>query len=528
MVRYNFANLKGDIYGGLTAGIVALPLALAFGVASGLGAIAGLYGAIFLGFFASLFGGTKLQVSGPTGPMTVVMASVVVALKGDLSAIIMVVVLSGLLQIVFGILKVGGFIKYIPYPVVSGFMTGIGVIIIILQINPAFGSPVKGSPLITIANLGGTLSNINIYALIIFLSTLAILYLTPKKVAKIIPTPLLSLLIITPIAAILNLDIQTIGAIPEGFPKLNMPKFDLHLVGVSFTFALSLAVLGAIDTLLTSLVVDSITRTKHDSNRELIGQGIGNMIAGLFGGIPGAGATMRSVINVKTGGRTRLSGMIHAIFLLLVLLGFGKYASHIPMALLAGILIKVGVDIIDYKFLKLIKVAPKHDVVVMFIVFVLTVLVDLIVAVGVGLVLASMLLTYRMAKQFNVDIKTDMVDENRSGIENGLRVVTIDGPFFFGSTTQVVERGNELLGTKVILFDCCKVPFIDSSAVFALEDMFLNLNDKGIKVIICAKENIVDMMKQLGLTNVIHEKHLFSNYDLAIEHAKKHLNEGQD
>lgn len=526
----DISKLKGDLFGGLTAGVVALPLALAFGVASGMGAQAGLYGAIFLGFFASLLGGTKTQVSGPTGPMTVVMASVVAAVKGDISSIVMVVFLAGLFQIIFGILRLGTFIKYIPYPVVSGFMSGIGVIIIILQINPALGSPVKGSPILTIVNLGETFSNLNFMAFLVFVATLAILYLTPKKVGKIIPTPLLSLLVVTPIVAILNLKVQTIGTIPQGIPSPIIPKFDLHMIGVAFTFALSLAVLGAIDTLLTSLVADSITRTKHNPNRELIGQGIGNAIAGIFGGIPGAGATMRTVINVKTGGNSRLSGMIHAIFLLFVLLGFGKYASYVPMAVLAGILIKVGIDIIDYKFLKLLKHAPKQDVLVMGVVFLLTVAIDLIVAVGVGLVLASMLLTYRMAKQLNIEIaaneqQSELLGEIQSDNERCVRVVKIDGPFFFGSTSKVVDRGNELLDTKVILFDCSKIPFIDSSAVFALEDIFLTLNDKGIKVIIYANEKIISTIKNLGLTQVIPVQHLFSDKDKAIEHAKKHLSD---
>jgi len=522
MGKYSVANLKGDIYGGITAGIVALPLALAFGVASGMGAKAGLYGAIFLGFFAALFGGTKTQVSGPTGPMTVVMASIVVATKGDIPTIVMIVFLAGIFQIILGIIKVGGLIKYIPYPVVSGFMTGIGVIIIILQINPALGSAVKGSPIMTVLGLANTLSNINTHALITFLLTLVILYLTPNRISKILPTPLLALLILTPLSLYFTFDLQRIGEIPQGLPKIYIPKIDLHMITISFTFALSLAVLGAIDSLLTSLVADSITRTRHDSNKELIGQGIGNALAGLFGGIPGAGATMRTVINVKTGGNSRLSGMIHAVFLLIILLGFGKYASYIPMAVLAGILIKVGVDIIDYKFLKLIKIAPKADVLVMFTVFALTVFIDLIVAVGVGLVLASVMLTYRMAKQFNVEITNNIETEVGSEFQNGIRIVNIDGPFFFGSASQIVDRGNDLLDTKVVLFDCSKVPFIDSSAVFALEDMFLNLNDQKIKVIIYANEKIINMMKNLGITNVIPEKHLFSDYDAAMKHAKKH------
>ncbi|MGB9730806.1 SulP family inorganic anion transporter [Calditerrivibrio nitroreducens] len=338
----SISKLKGDLFGGITAGIVALPLALAFGVASGMGAKAGLYGAIFLGFFAALLGGTKTQISGPTGPMTVVMASIVTAVKGDVSSVVMIIMLAGIFQIIFGIIKLGSFIRYIPYPVVSGFMSGIGIIIIILQINPALGSPIKGSPILTIASLGSTLSNINLQALFVFIITLLILYLTPKKIGKIIPTPLLALIIVTPIANILNFDIQKIGNIPQGVPSPIIPSINLHMISIAFTFSLSLAILGAIDSLLTSLVADSITRTKHDPNRELIGQGVGNALAGLFGGIPGAGATMRTVINVKTGGNSRLSGIIHAIFLFIVLIGAGKYASYIPMALLRVFLSKLG------------------------------------------------------------------------------------------------------------------------------------------------------------------------------------------
>ncbi|MGC8925441.1 MAG: SulP family inorganic anion transporter [Calditerrivibrio sp.] len=526
----SISKLKGDLFGGITAGIVALPLALAFGVASGMGAKAGLYGAIFLGFFAALLGGTKTQISGPTGPMTVVMASIVTAVKGDVSSVVMIIMLAGIFQIILGIIKLGSFIRYIPYPVVSGFMSGIGIIIIILQINPALGSPIKGSPILTIASLGSTLSNINLQALFVFIITLLILYLTPKKIGKIIPTPLLALIIVTPIANILNFDIQKIGNIPQGVPSPIIPSINLHMISIAFTFSLSLAILGAIDSLLTSLVADSITRTKHDPNRELIGQGVGNALAGLFGGIPGAGATMRTVINVKTGGNSRLSGIIHAIFLFIVLIGAGKYASYIPMALLSGILIKVGVDIIDYKFLKLIKFAPKHDVFVMAVVFFLTVLVDLIVAVGVGLVLASILLTYRMAQQMNIDILNPQQDQVISGEietigEKCMRIIRIDGPFFFGSMTKVVNLGNELLDTKVVLFDCSKIPFIDSSAVFALEDIFLTLNDKGIKVLIYADNKIIDTIKNLGITNIIPHQHLFNDLQKGVDHAKKHIKE---
>ncbi len=349
-------KLKGDIFGGITAGIVALPLALAFGVQSGLGASAGLYGAMILGLFAAIFGGTDTQISGPTGPMTIVSAafvSIVIARYGSIDKawgiIVLTFLLAGAFQIIFGLLKIGKYIKYIPYPVLSGFMSGIGVIIIVFQLFPVLGlvSPLKIIKVFTeLPEAIGMRNNISI---LMAIATLFIIYLVPKF-TKIIPGTLLALLIVSLGSFFFSLDTPLIGEMPAGLPALKISSLShLGLSDITLIFmpAITLAGLGSIDSLLTSVVADNITRTKHNSNKELIGQGMGNIAASLFGGIPGAGATMRTVVNVKSGGTTKRSGVIHALLLLLIVLGFGKYVAYIPLAALAGILISVGISIID-------------------------------------------------------------------------------------------------------------------------------------------------------------------------------------
>lgn len=366
-----FSNFKGDLFGGVTAGVIALPLALAFGVASGVGAAAGLYGAIFVGLFAAIFGGTRPQISGPTGPITVVVAAIVASNPGDFKLIFATIVMAGLFQIFLGISGVGNLIKFVPYPVISGFMSGIGVIIIILQINPLLGLDVHGTPIKTLFSIGEVFNSFNPHSLILGLATLIIVFFTPCKIRNIIPPSLLALVGVTAASVILGFNVKTIGEIPTGLPELQFPLLPLEELLKIVPLAITVAILGAVDSLLTSLVSDSLTKDNHNSNKELIGQGIGNMFSGMFGGIAGAGATMRTVVNIKTGGRTPLSGVVHALFLIILLLGAAPLASNIPMAVLAGILIKVGFDIIDYKFLKIINHAPKRDLAVMALVFIL-------------------------------------------------------------------------------------------------------------------------------------------------------------
>jgi SulP family sulfate permease len=397
-----FTNIRGNAFGGITAGVVALPLALAFGVQSGLGAISGLYGAIAIGIIAALLGGTKTQISGPTGPMTVVAAAVVMAeieaygsLDAAFGTIVATFVLAGVFQILMGFAKVGGYIKYMPYPVISGFMSGIGAIIIILQIFPFFGmvSP-KHIPDVFV-ELGSIAGSANMDAVGLALATLAIIYLFPR-ITKAIPSALVALIVLTVVSSMMGLNVSVIGAIPEGLPDLHLNHIHWdHPMSIVLP-ALTLAALGAIDSLLTSVVADNMTKTKHQSNKELIGQGIGNMAAGMIGGIPGAGATMRTVVNINAGGTTGLSGMIHGAVLLVILLGAGPYAAMIPLPVLAGILVSVGIGIIDYRGIKHTLAVPRADAVVMYVVLIMTVLVDLLQAVAVGMTLAAMLFMKKM------------------------------------------------------------------------------------------------------------------------------------
>ncbi len=497
----NLTNLKGDILGGITAGIIALPLAIALGVASGQGATAGLYGAIIVGFFAAVFGGTPTQISGPTGPMAVVVASIA-ALHGDnLHIIFTAIFLAGLFQILFGLAKVGKFVNFIPYPVISGFMSGIGAIIILLQMNSLLGIDFNGTPVAGFIHLLKSINLINPSAALLGLFTLMIVFFLPQKITKVIPAPLIALILGTGAAVIFNLDVKTIGEIPTSFPQFIAPQFNLKDAETIVTLALTLAVLGSIDSLLTSLVADSLTKTKHNSNKELIGQGIGNLVAGLFGGVASAGATMRTVVNIKSGGTTRFSGVVHSLFLVGVVLFLAPVASKIPLAVLAAILIKVGVSIIDYKFIKVIKAAPKHDLIVMCLVFLVTVFDDLILAVGIGVVLSSILFAVNIAKQFEVNFQDNTFDKD---ISSKIMTIHINGVFFFGSASSLMRNIDEVMENKCVIIDCKNIKTMDISAVFALEDLILTLKSRKIEpVIIFNNRQLAASVLRLGVRKLV-------------------------
>jgi len=516
-------NIQKNLFGGLTAAIIALPLGLAFGVASGMGATAGIYGAIILGFFASLFGGTETQISGPTGPMTVVMASAVITLNNDIGLIMATVLLAGLFQITFGILKIGKFVQYIPYPVISGFMSGIGIIIIILQINPYLGLSTDASVVHILSSLPSNILNINFDAFIIASLTIGIMFFTPNKISKFIPPPLIALAVITPISIYFSFDVETIGAIPSTLPSIVIPSFNLDNYTVIITLAFTLAVLGTIDTLLTSIVADSITGTKHKPNKELIGQGIGNSLCSLVGAIPGAGATMRTVINVKSGGTHKISGMIHSIILLIIVLFLAPLASQIPMPLLAGILIKVGMDILDYRFLKIWKSSPKNDLSVMLVVFFITVFVDLITAVGVGVVLASLLIVHRITQETKITLEDKnhehlKLDENL--LKKHIRIIKIDGAFFFGSSTAFESQANAILDTKIVIIDIYNVPFIDITAIFTLMDLITKLRSDNIKVIIISKNKYKKQLKEVDKSMLLEDIAFYEDINKALKDMK--------
>lgn len=531
--QYSLTTFRGDFFGGLTAGIVALPLALAFGVASGFGAVAGLYGAIAVGFLAALFGGTPTQVSGPTGPMSVIFAAAIVAFPGTPSAVLGVVLLAGIFQIVFGLLRVGIFVRFIPYPVISGFMSGIGVIIILLQLHPLLGAASVGSPLEAILRLPGVLADTNMYSLILALVTMFIVFATPARISRVVPSPLLALLGGSLLAILFQFPVTTIGEIPSGLPDVAFPLFSPALLPKIIPMALALAVLGVMDSLLTSVVADSMTKTRHDSNRELIGQGIGNIAVAFIGGLPGAGATMRTVINIKAGGTTRISGMTHSIFLVLILLGLGRFAALIPLPVLAGILMKVGLDILDYRLLRMIKRVPRQDLAVMLTVFTMTVFVDLIAAVGVGVTLASLMITYRISSQSQIDVKgvphqewhRDLEKSLEKETEYGIRTLSVMGAFFFGTTAKMQEQVSKLIGTRVVIINCLDVPFMDLSGYFALSEMIDRLQHEKIKAIVVVNEGvgIRQQMFSMGYGDLLGRDGIQTDYNDALHLAWEYL-----
>ncbi|MGB1639570.1 MAG: SulP family inorganic anion transporter [Pseudohongiellaceae bacterium] len=482
MIDFKTKDLKGDLFGGLTAGVVALPLALAFGEASGAGPIAGLYGAIFVGFFASLFGGTGSQVTGPTGPMVVVFAGVYAALDGNPSLVFTTVVLAGAIQIAFGVFKLGQYIRLVPYPVISGFMSGIGCIIIALQTSRLLGHEPEGSGTIpALVEIPSAVANPNFAALILGVLTLLIAFKWPARLAKIVPPPLAALIIGT-LASLFLSGAPILGDIPTGLPSFIMPSLNQDTILIVFEAALILALLGSIDSLLTSLVADNMTRTRHNSNRELIGQGIGNMAAGFFGGIPGAGATMRTVVNIRTGGVTKISGMLHSLFLLAIVIVLAPLASIIPHTVLAGILIKTGWDIIDRAYIVKAHRGPRWDLVLMLLVLTLTVFVDLITAVVAGVVLASLAFVKQIADEQLKSLR-DITDEGLSinfseeeaelmtHAHKRINVFDFGGPLSFGAAADVGHQIREKSKgpSQVMIFDFSQVPFIDVSAARAME-----------------------------------------------------------
>lgn len=525
---------KGDFFGGLTTGIVALPLALAFGVQSGLGAAAGLYGAIFLGFFAAALGGTPCQVSGPTGPMTVVSSATIagfIALAGNvehaMGAIVACFILAGILQVIMGVIKLGSLIKYIPYPVISGFMSGIGVIIILLQLFPALGSKSPESTLDVIGTIGTAVRQVNYWALFYAALSIAIIYLFPK-ITKAVPSTLVALITVTVLSLIINAHVPVIGDIPKGFPELQLKSLftiDAKLYNGILIGAITLAALGAIDSLLTSVVADNVTKTKHNSNRELIGQGIGNSVTGVFGGIPGAGATMRTLVNIRSGGRNRISGIIHSITLLIILLGAGRYASVIPNAVLAGVLITVGIGILDYKGFRHLSKVPRAEAAITIIVLLVTVFFDLLTAVGIGLVLASLIFMKTMSDVIHERTQVRSLGSYEKELrwpdedipqymKDNVIIKHIDGPLFFGSATGFQETINQLPQNKFVIIRMEKVPLIDQTGSYALEESVRSLEEKGMEVLLTGLQKQPEsMLRAIKLIpNAIQEENLFGSF----------------
>lgn len=606
-----FSNIKGDAFGGITAGVVALPLALAFGVSSGLGPSAGLYGAIFISFFAALFGGTNTQISGPTAPMTavsmVVISGIIAANDGDLSmalpAILTVFLIAGLSQVGLGVLGLGKYIKYIPYPVVSGFMTAIGVIILLTQILPSLGYSPKedvefvnqfkaqaeevilesilkdeaGDDVLVLENFQDTidrassitqddilkesktlaskeasgtigalklmpraLQNINWLELLLALGTVFIIY-GFKRITTVVPSTLVALVVMSGIAIGFGLSYKPIEEIPSGLPVLQLEiftKFKLTTITPYIFTGFTLALLGAIDSLLTSIVADNMTKTKHNPNKELIGQGIGNSIAAIFGGIPGAGATIRTVVNIDSGGKTKLSGMIAGVMLLFILLALGPIASKIPTAVLSGILITVGVGVMDYKGLKAIPSLPRDvsfgpfklssEVIIMLTVLLLSTFWDLIFAVGIGLIISCLMFMKKigdLTSEYS-DIKAlkeeNWPDEKNvpEHIKESVFIKHIKGPLFFGSTSDFQQLYKQIPDTATtVILRLERMQYMDQSGLYAMEDMIQELQTKNVEV------RFVDLLKQPRymmeridiIPDFIPETHIYDRFDACIK-----------
>ena len=604
----DFSHFRGDLLGGITAGIVALPLALAFGVSSGLGPSAGLYGAIFVSFFAALFGGTNTQISGPTAPMTavsmVVIAGMIAAFDGEVSkalpAILMVFLLAGLMQIGLGILGLGKYIKYIPYPVVSGFMTAIGVIILLTQILPSVGYYPKedmayvnqfkpqaeeiildnilkeeaGEGILVLENFRETikraehiteaqilkesqtlagkeasgvlgalrvmpeaLRNIDWLELLLALGTIIIIF-GFKRITTAVPSTLVALLVMSGIAVGFGLDYRPIEEIPSGLP---IPHFEIF---TSFSFssispyiftALTLALLGAIDSLLTSVVADNMTKTRHQPNKELIGQGVGNSIGALFGGIPGAGATIRTVVNINAGGKTRLSGMIAGLLLLLILLALGPVASQIPAAVLAGILITVGIGVMDYKGLKAIPYMPKPEVAIMLIVLVLSSVWNLVYAVGIGLVIASLMFMKKIGDLTTERSDVKSLNEEKAWsdeldfpttLKEEVFIKHIKGPLFFGSTSDFQQLSLQIPETaSTVIIRMGRMPYMDQSGLYAMEDILVDLAQKDIKVLLVdVLEQPLYMLERIDVVpDLVPTEQIFKNFSECLVWVKNNV-----
>ena len=612
-----FSNIKGDAFGGITAGIVALPLALAFGVSSGLGPSAGLYGAIFISFFAALFGGTNTQISGPTAPMTavsmIIIAGIIAANDGDVSkalpAILTVFLLAGLFQIGLGLIGLGKYIRYIPYPVVSGFMTAIGVIILLTQILPSLGYYPKedivfvetfkpqaeevilenilkeeaGEGILVLENFEETikraeniapedilkesqtlaaketsgalgaikaipraLQNINLLELLLALGTIFIIY-GFKRITTKIPSTLVALIVVSGIAVGFGLDYRTIQEIPSGIPTIKweiFSGFSLNSISPYIFTALTLSLLGAIDSLLTSVVADNMTKTKHKPNKELVGQGIGNSIAALFGGIPGAGATIRTVVNINAGGKTKISGMIAGIMLLVIMLGLGPIASKIPAAVLAGILITVGIGVMDYKGLKAIPSLPKDmklgpiklssEVLIMIVVLILSTFWNLVYAVGIGFVIASLMFMKKIGDLTaeRSDVKSlkeeSWPDEGQFPInlKEEVFIKHIKGPLFFGSTSDFQALSLQIPNTaKTVIMRLGRMQYMDQSGLYAMEDMLQDLKTKNVEVLFV---NLLKqpryMMERIDIIpDFIPKEHIFKSFEECIIWVKRNI-----
>jgi SulP family sulfate permease len=540
----NKSNLRGDILGGVTAAIVSLPLALTFGVASGVGPEAGLYGAIIIGLFAALFGGTPTLISEPTGPMTVIMAAVVTTLVANnpdsgLAMAFTVVMIAGFTQIIFGVLKLGKYITMMPYSVISGFMSGIGCILIVMQLAPALGSAAPtGGVMGTLTSLPEIIKNISFTEFGMAIATILILFLTPKKLKNIVPPQLIALIMISLISVFFfqTIDIRRIGEINVSLPSIIFPEFTQDQIRTMILDGIVLGMLGCIDSMLTSVIADNLTRSEHKSDKELIGQGIGNMMSGLLGGLPGAGATMGTVVNIQAGAKTALSGLIRVLVLVVAIFGASGLISVIPIAVLAGIAVKVGIDILDWSFIKRAHKVSKQSSLIMYAVLLLTVFVDLVVAVGIGVFIANIItiekLSASQAKNIkaisDVDGRLPLTNEQRELLNkaNGqILFFYLSGTMIFGVSKALSRELSSMTEHKVIIIDLSDVSFLDDTIALAIENLIKDANQLDKHILMLVKQpSSKKKFQKMGFTEILPPDAFVSNRTEALTKATDWLN----
>ena len=534
LLSYDLQTFRGDVFGGITAAVVGLPVALAFGVASGLGALAGIYGAIAVGFFAAVFGGTRSQISGPTGPMAVAMAVVVTTHASNIAEAFTIAIMAGFIQILLGLFRIGRFVAFTPYSVISGFMSGIGVIIILLQTLPFMGSAVStGGPLGAVRSWPAAIQGINFEALAIAAVTLAVGVLWPRQVRKYMPSTLAALIAGTLLGVLWLTNTPVIGEVPTGIPMPRMPDLSVHTLTNAVQPALTIALLGSIDSLLTSLIADSLTRTRHNANRELVGQGIGNAVAGFVWGLPGAGATMGTVVNIRAGGRTRMSGVLRAAILLALVMGLGKYVEAIPHAVLAGILIKVGWDIIDWRFLTRLHHVQREHLMVMLITMGLTVFLDLVTAVAIGLIAAGMA-SSRQFERLELDsvVSTPLLDQSFLGIQDAdddfsarVGLVALRGSFSVASANKLIDTISKDIGEhEVVILDFSDTVYMDDSAALLVEQLIdVAIEDDTECIVMGLRGGVARNLRGLNVLKHVPPAQIVDTLDEAREAAKRLL-----
>ena len=537
-MKYNLQTLRGDIFGGITAAVVGLPVALGFGVVSGLGALAGIYGAIATGFFAAVFGGTRSQISGPTGPMAMAMAVIVASHANSLAEAFTIAIMAGLIQILLGLLRIGRFVAFTPYSVISGFMSGIGIIIILLQTLPFLGAPVAdGGPLGAIRGWPDAIGGINFSAFAIAAVTLVVGVAWPGRLRKFLPPTLAALIAGTALGVLWLSNTPVIGDVPTGLPNVQLPEFSASVLMRAVQPAVALALLGSIDSLLTSLIADSMTRTRHKANRELIGQGIGNAAAGLIGGLPGAGATMGTVVNIRAGGRTQVSGVLRAAILLALVLGLGKYVESIPLAVLAGILMKVGYDIIDWRFLTRVYRVQREHLVVMLITLLLTVFLDLVTAVAIGLIAAGMASARRFERlELDNVVSVPLLDRSFLGSGEGaaeevddfsarVGLVALRGSFSVASSNKLTNTISEdIRDHEVVILDFSDTVYMDDSAALVVEQLIDTAIEEDTECIVMGlKGRNAATLHALDVLRHVPKEHFVETLDEARETARRIL-----